>query len=364
MKKPRRALLFDPYLDVVGGGEKHILSILKVFEEEGILIDILWNDEKIKKSFTEILNIKFINAKIKKNFLKEGSVVARILETGKYDFLFYVTNGSYFFSLAKKNYIFSMYPKKSLYENNFLNRLKWSNFSFLANSRFTQEYVSNWTERPARFLYPFIEEGNGDIVSQLKKKDKIILSVGRFFSHLHSKKHDKLIEAFQSLKKVNSDFSDFKLVIAGGLLKEDKAYFDQLLSLAKADKNIIFLKNIEFNELNKLYEKAMFYWHATGFGINEQIYPERVEHLGISPLEAMSHGAITCCYRAGEMKRLITSGENGYVYKTLDELVYFTNKIYKDEDQRLRMAEKSTAFIKNNFSYKIFKSKIIEHFNL
>ncbi len=38
--KRKKAALYDPFLDVMGGGEKHILSILKVLEEKGFEIHI------------------------------------------------------------------------------------------------------------------------------------------------------------------------------------------------------------------------------------------------------------------------------------------------------------------------------------
>ncbi|EKE14265.1 MAG: hypothetical protein ACD_12C00601G0004, partial [uncultured bacterium] len=33
--KSKRIALYDPYLSTLGGGEKHILSILDVFAEQG-----------------------------------------------------------------------------------------------------------------------------------------------------------------------------------------------------------------------------------------------------------------------------------------------------------------------------------------
>lgn len=39
----KRAALYDPYLDTLGGGEKHILSILKALQDEDYEVSIFWN---------------------------------------------------------------------------------------------------------------------------------------------------------------------------------------------------------------------------------------------------------------------------------------------------------------------------------
>ena len=41
--KIKRVALYNPYLDTLGGGEKHILSILDVFAEQGYEINIFWD---------------------------------------------------------------------------------------------------------------------------------------------------------------------------------------------------------------------------------------------------------------------------------------------------------------------------------
>ncbi len=85
------------------------------------------------------------------------------------------------------------------------------------------------------------------------EKDKIILSVGRFFKHLHSKKHDIIINSYKKLKTQNYSFKDHKLILAGGLKKEDQEYFNSLRKLARNDSSIIFKPNIKLYELYRLY---------------------------------------------------------------------------------------------------------------
>ena len=62
----------------------------------------------------------------------------------QYDVFIYVTNGSYFISKAKKNYIFAMYPLKSLYKRSPLTWYKLRNYSVIANGDFTAERIKDW----------------------------------------------------------------------------------------------------------------------------------------------------------------------------------------------------------------------------
>ena len=61
----KRAALYDPYLDILGGGEKHILSILKVLEDEGYEIIVVDSEseteteEMISENFPAVVFIPF-----------------------------------------------------------------------------------------------------------------------------------------------------------------------------------------------------------------------------------------------------------------------------------------------------------------
>lgn len=364
MKKNKRAILYNPYLDILGGGEKHILSILKVFDEYGIFIDILWNDPEILKKIADRFNLTFKSATIKTNFLKSENFISKFMETGKYDYLFYVTDGSYFFSKARKNYIFSMYPERSLYKKTFLNNLKWSNFEFIANSNFTAKYISRWTLKKSQAIYPYIDIKNDPLTKSKYEKEKIILSVGRFFGHLHSKKHEILIEAFKDLQNLNSEFAKFKLVFVGSLKSDDKDYFKKLLKAAQNEKNIEFKTNLTFNEIQDYYQKAMFYWHAAGYGVDAVKHPELVEHFGISPLEAMAAGALVYCYEAGEMQNIIKRYMNGFLYQNINELVELTNRFFISTNGRIKIANEGSEFVSKNFNYRLFKSKVTKYFQI
>jgi glycosyltransferase involved in cell wall biosynthesis len=347
--------LYDPYLDTLGGGEKYILSILEVFAEQGYEVNIFW-DKNLTKEIKDRFAFKYIDTSkwVDKKTLKN---------LWSYDYFFYVTDGSYFFSPAKKNFIYAMVPDKKLYSRNLINQLKLTNYRFITHSVFTQKWLNKFGIE-SKVIMPYL---NNKLINQridFSKKEKIILSVGRFFSHLHSKKQDLMIQTFKDLKNKSKKFSDYKLILAGGLKNEDQKYFDDLKRLAGNDALIIFKPNIDLYELYKLYELSNYFWHFTGYGVDEEKNPELVEHFGITPLEAMASGCLTFCYSAGGPKELITNGKNGFLFFHTNELIDKMIKVNSNEALKEKVINNGKQFVKENFSYEVFRSKVIELFKV
>ena len=350
----KRAALYDPYLDTLGGGEKHILSILKVLEDEGYEINIFW-DKNLQNQIENRFRLQFVN---KLKFLPNiftSSVFTKLKELRKFDMFFYVTDGSYFFSSAKKNFVFCMVPSKNLFQMSLFNKLKTFNYNFIANSFFTQ----NWLKKlgiNSKVVYPYINKEFIDLKVEDLKKENIILSIGRFYSHLHSKKQSILINLFNKLRQINPLIKNFKLIIAGGLKEEDKSYFSQLQSTIKNTPDITLKTNLPYDKLLELYKRSLIYIHMTGYGVDEVKNPEQVEHLGIAPLEAMISGCLTFAYNAGGPKEIITDGKNGFLFNTQEELAKKMSSIVSNPNLQTQVKK----FIQDNFSYEIFKKRVKE----
>jgi glycosyltransferase involved in cell wall biosynthesis len=356
--KRKTVALYDPYLDVMGGGEKHILSIIKVLQEEGYEVTIFW-DQDLSKEIAHILDIPFERPlTFTKNIFKDSSVVQKYSSLSKFNIFFYVTDGSYFLSGAKKNYIFSMVPNPSLYRMSLINKLKTANVQFISNSQFTQSQLSRWGIT-SEYIYPYIENTLLDIDIQQTHKEKIILSVGRFFKHLHSKRQDIMIDMFKKLKQENDEIKDFRLILAGGLKEEDKDYFKDLGNKITDEDGIILKPNVSYQEKIELYKKSALYWHFAGYGIDENKNPDLVEHLGITPLEAMSGGCIDFCYRAGGLKEIITDGTNGYLFNSYEELKEKTSTFLEKSDHSA-MQQEAKKSVLEKFSYDVFKKRVKE----
>lgn len=357
----KKALLYNPYLDVMGGGERHILSIMELLAKGGFQVDIVWNNQEILTGLADKLQMDTSMYTLVPNVFTKNNRAARNKLTAQYDVFIYVTNGSYFTSKAKRNIVFSMAPDQNLYKLYPTNWFKLRGYEHIANGDFTAEKVAHWLHSPVTTIAPYIDS---EFFVDDVQKDMTILSVGRFFQHLHSKRHDVLIKAFTMLQQEYKEFRDFTLVLAGGLKDEDKTYYEELQTLARINDNIIFKPNISFTDLKQSYKSAMIYWHAAGYDVDENLHPEQVEHFGISPLEAMASKCLTFCHDSGGPKRYINQGSNGYLYSSMNDLVAKTGQGYADLQRSDRVVENGKLFVGTHYSYPIFKNKVEQFFRL
>jgi len=165
------------------------------------------------------------------------------------------------------------------------------------------------------------------------KKEKIILSVGRFSSYFQTKKQEILIQAWKQAKKQKL-FPDWTFILTGGLLSSDQEYFNSLQQQTVGT-SMKLLPNIPFNELVALYKKASIYWHAAGF---EQTDPKLMEHFGITTVEAMASGCVPIVYDAGGQREIVRHGIDGFLWKTFEELIEETMQIISDTRLRLQVS--------------------------
>jgi glycosyltransferase involved in cell wall biosynthesis len=281
-------------------------------------------------------------------------------ELSTLDTLLCITDGSYFFSPAKHNYIHAMIPDHTLYRKTFVNRLKMSNWKFITHSEFTRNYLKNYGV-DSTVIYPSIDDEY--VTKSALQKKKQILGVGRFFPHLHNKNHDKMIEAFLLLKK-NPHFKNWKLILAGGLKEEEREYFNSLKAMIGSNDDILLMENVHHDELLKLYHESSVYWHMAGLGVNDSTHPERVEHFGITPLEAMMAGCIVFCVASGGPNEIVQNGKTGFLFTTIDELLRQMNDVMTNNKKIAEVKKSAAQFCTDHFSYRAFEKRATKLFNL
>jgi len=244
-----------------------------------------------------------------------------------------------------------------------LNRAKLKRFHQVVTiSKFNKKFIDQEYGVKSQVIYPpaMVE------VFKPGEKENVIISVGRFvkpIKHqkglirpLHSKKQEILIEVFK--KMCDQGLKNWRLILAGGAVKEDKNYVERLKKLAKSYP-IELKTNIEFADLKKYYGKAKIYWHATGFGEDEQKHPERMEHFGITTVEAMSAGCVPIVINKGGQPEIVTDKVDGFLWKTKTDLVKATLQLIKSPKLWQKL---SSQAIKDSrqFSEKVFNQKINE----
>lgn len=205
-----------------------------------------------------------------------------------------------------------------------------------ANSKFTQTWIKRYWNLSSQVLYPPI-----DVERFVPgKKQPQILSVGRFFAGSHNKKHDVLISVFKEM--VNDGLAGWKLHLVGGVgpNDDDRKYLQQLCVQAEGYP-IEIHTDIPFADLVRLYGESAIYWHACGFGEDEEGEPIKFEHLGVTTVEAMASGCVPIVINKGGQPEVVQHGRNGFLWNTTNELKALTWQLIRNES--LRKSLSSTA---------------------
>ncbi len=344
--------IYDPYIDVLGGGERYVATIAELLSKVApvdLFVPQIQVKQKLLYQFNLNLNqVTFLSNEI---FKKKG-ILDKLHTLKKYDIFFYVTDGSLFFSSARNNFLIIQSPAH-FPQNYLLNKFKLSNWKIICYSDFIAQIIRERIGLKSTILSPAIEE-NSD---SSRKKENIILSVGRFFKYPHNKKQDILIEVFKANYK--NKFKNYSLILAGGLTEESGKVFLTSLRKKATGFPIYFSINLSFNELNTLYARAKIYWHAAGYGEDLDAYPERAEHFGITTLEAMRSGCAPLVFAGGGQIEIIKDGENGYLWKNKEDLVNKTSQIIIDEKLRNSISanakRSSSSYSKEKFYARLKK---------
>jgi glycosyltransferase involved in cell wall biosynthesis len=390
----KHAAVYDPYLDTFGGGERYCLTVAEILLMAGWKVDLFWSgDSSLVKTaetrFSLVLNglnlvpdifglvpqnLDLIEGQIPQDRLishrtPRTSIFKKFLSLNykyrvlrHYDVLFYLSDGSLPYLFAKKNLFHIQVPfVKNTSRSSFLNNIlkKRLIHRIICNSEFTASFIESDLKSKTSVISPPVSIDSFTVSPQ---KQNQILSVGRFDNVLNLKRQDLLIEVFTSFFRQNPQ-TNWKLILAGSS-QSDPGQNHYLLHLRNLAQNlpIEFCVNPDFQTLKDIYSKSILYWHAAGYGINEQDNPEKTEHFGISPVEAMASGCVPLLVRKGGLKEIITDSIDGYFWDTPQDLLAKTQLLIntRPDLQNLSLAAQKSA---KRFSKEIFSQKLLEIIN-
>lgn len=346
--------IFSPYLDMLGGGEKYLLSIAEALSHRADVV--IYSDDNIKEKALARFNIPLKRVQfLPSNIIRTQNVFERYLHLSRYDIFFYMTDGSLFFSGAKKNFLIVQSPLH-IPKTTALNNLKLVNWQILCYSQFMQSIIRQKMPGFTRILdLPPCVTVPGDNKLTVKKEN-IILSVGRFFPYPHDKKHEFLIDFFRT--NYGKYLPGWKLIIAGGLTEEGGRKILQKLKNKSRGMPIEIMVDLQSGKLEKLYRRAKIYWHAAGFGENLALHPERAEHFGIAPLEAMANGGVPLLFGGGGLRDIV-GNDHDFLWKSKDELLTKTCRLIGNASLLMQLSQKvyviSKAFSCDKFYEKLEK---------
>lgn len=338
-----KAAVINPYLDTLGGGERYTLTFAKVLLENGWNVDLEWKNSEIKKSLEDRFGID----------LRGINIVSDTKKGDGYDLCFWVSDGSIPALRSRKNLLHFQVPFHHIGGNSLLNKMKLFRVDkLICNSEFTKKIIDQEYGVESVVIYPPIDTSH----IKPKRKENIILNVARFSDLLQNKGQEILARSFKKL--VDSGVGDWKLVLVGG---NEVGVTDNIIKLEKLSKGypIEIIKSPNFRFLKDLYGRAKIFWSASGFGEDEEKNPEKVEHFGITAVEAMSAGTIPILFFAGGFKEIVGDGVNGFLWERSSDLISKTRKIMGNTSLRVSLARKAQEDSKK-YSYEEFRRKIIE----
>lgn len=372
----KKVLVLNPYIPTLGGGEKHmgyLCQFIEDFYKNDVTIDILvhdYNEIKINdKNYVTIedinkqFDLKLKNTVIKKvdiprpQNLKEHLKNKHYIEniTKEYDIFINFMFQSKHIGKAKFNIYECMFPPKRFsteFKGSFflsmagriLDFFFYKSYNcFISNSSYTQHWLSTYWKKSRKntIIYPPVfwkKEIEGRYIESNKKN--IIISVGRFFVASHSKKQLELVKFFVNNIEIFKDY-EYHLVGAVSNLPDDLKYLDEIKKIASSVEGVYIHENCDYNKLIKLYGEAKIFWHGTGYLEDEDLQPEKMEHFGITTVEAMSFGVVPVVINKGGQKETVEAGVNGFLWDTEKECIEKTQELIKNDELRKKMAERS-----------------------
>ncbi len=202
------------------------------------------------------------------------------------------------------------------------------------NSRYTAEWIRRkWQVEPTCHIYPPVDMAAPDSTAA---KEPLILSAARFEVG-GSKQQDRMVEAFRRLRRrFPGRMAGWKLVLAGGSVA-DNPYLRRLqAALTAEDREVVEIRvNIAHLELAELYRRAALFWHFCGLGQDD---PARVEHFGMTIVEAMQNGCVPVVFDGGGQREIVAEGVSGFRFATLDALLAHSARLIADPNLRTTLA--------------------------
>lgn len=153
-------------------------------------------------------------------------------------------------------------------------------------------------------------------------KDSYILFLARI---VPEKGLEYLIKAYNQIVNPTK-----KLIIAGGS-SHSESYYNEMVLLAKNNKNIIFTGFVQGTILEELFSNAFFY-----------VLPSTIEGMPISLIEALSYKNICLCSDIDELKSIGSKNCRYFKNSDVEDLSHILRKMMNDDKE---------AFIEENIFY-------------
>ncbi len=351
--KTKRAILFSPYPLTPGGGEKYLLTIAQALSKQ-------YQTTLTFEHSYSISRLRQLESYLNLDLSDIGLMDFSVARDQQWDVAFVLGNSIAppFQKLSPVSFYICQFPFDR--ESFFGKAIPFvEDYQYVCYSDFVKTHILRGAaieSSRVAVLAPVIQSYERSVV-----KEKIIVSVGRFFAGGHCKNQQLLIEAFKRLV-TSGQFGDWKLILVGSTRPEHehRMYYRQCRDAA-VGLNVEIIPDASFDVLGDIYARAAVYWHGSGLGVDPLVHPERLEHFGITPLEAASAGCQVFVPDAGGPSEIAKRAPaNFHVYKSVDDLVGATAKVcstiaLKSDPEANNMAQFIASFSLGTFSESLSK---------
>lgn len=373
-----RILFYDKAIDILGGGQRYACQMAAILSNEHDVSFILKG--KADKGFIEkAYNVDFSRVNVipipKNLFLKIPKTPLHmanefISEVGLQqecrkvscmtkDFDLFVNCEMSFQvkPLSKKSILITPFPRDfgKGYYSLLYKMIRAKNYIpdydiVLCYSQFSKDWIRKLWGVDARILSPFCGNlGKGE-------KGDFILSVSRF-TYDRSKKQAEMLRAFKEM--VDEGLKGWTLILAGASrdIKPEKAFLEELIMEGKGYPVSIEV-NASHDKVCELYATSKIFWHLCGLGVDEEKEPKKLEHFGMTTVEAMQNGCVPVVFNGGGQREIVTEGINGFLVNNLAELKEKTFNLINNNEMLATMGskdrERARDFDLVNFERNVF----------
>ena len=363
---PLRVGLYTPYSILPGGGERYLLSIaaaLRDIAEVELVASHPWSRLRLLTTARELsLDIGDMRP----------VTLAEAASHQPYDI--FVAMGNEIVppvaAMGKRNVFHCQFPfpmdRRVLSQ-----RRHWLKGygSIIVNSGFTRDHVCRQLAR-----HGLDETGAVEVIAPPvelltdsgEPKQHRILHVGRFFRGGHNKKQLDLVRTFKQMVDQHGCCAGWELHLAGAAHPEfeHREYLLKVVEEARGYPIRVHV-NPPLAMLRRLYHTAALYWHATGFDIDENRFPEQHEHFGITTVEAMSAGCVPIVVATAGQREIVRDGVEGFLWRSLAELRDRTVHAVENFDTtEMRMLRANATRRASEFSDKFFADHLRRHLGI
>jgi GT2 family glycosyltransferase/glycosyltransferase involved in cell wall biosynthesis len=351
----RKALVVSPYGLMIGGGEQYLLNLARHLSksyEVTLAFPTIPSTSRFKRVLNE-LGIPLFAANL-------DSIENAIYM--KPDLLVSMGNSVYPYfppvGLVSIYHCQFPFPETGNIE---ISRINWAKKydALIVNSPFTAtniqiaDKLGCWISK-TRIISPPVNAAFDSYrggFSRVGGKFRIV-SVGRFFRGDHCKNQLSLIDAFSRLDsaKVKTE-----LVLMGGVTNSEDSvgYFEDVVKSLMP--NVILKPNCSRSDVINELLVSDLYWHGSGFNVSE-MEPWKMEHFGISPVEACQLGVPPLVPVQGGVGENISRLGHEFVYASMDELIIKTQLMMAEERPNVT-SEELVAFGKQ-FTVEVFENNL------